>query len=134
MQLEDVKKVLSNIMFARSCVDMGWEWEAKEVYDEDAATALLSGYAIRCTFQRPDRLTGNVTRGFGRWWLVPANTTSSGIVKTAFAAAKLIVEHEIMEAFHYMEVRVFDPHHELSDLFVAASNKSARLARAASSE
>lgn len=132
MHLEDVKKVLSNISFARSCVDMGWEWEAKVVNEVGPRGYgfVISGFALRCSFQRPDRLTGKITRGFGRWWLVPADVTSSGIVKTAFAAAKLIVEHEIMEAFHYMEVRVFDPHHELSDLFVAASNKSARLARA----
>lgn len=127
MNIKEVRKILSEVQFARSCVDMGWEWEAKEIYTcVGCADYERDGFAIRTTFQRPDRLTGKLTRGFGRWWLMPEDVTETGIVKTAFAAAKLILEHELMESFHYREVRVFDPHHDVEDLRAAAKNKVAR--------
>lgn len=70
----------------------------------------IKGWLIRCSFQRPDRETGAVGQGFGRWWFVAEGTTVSGIVKTMYAAAKLIVEHELLEAFRFDGCRPFDPH------------------------
>lgn len=106
-----IRNILKRVTFAPSCVDMNWEWEV---------TAQTNGYLIRTTFQRPDRDTGKVERGFGRWWHVPDGTTPDAIVKTAYAAARLILEHELMESFRYDGVRIFDPHHDLDDLRAAA--------------
>jgi hypothetical protein len=127
----DVKDVLARVRFAPSCVDMGWEWEvvnASWTWDEaecvDQWTSLTTGYLIRTTFRRPDRDTGKIATGYGRWWHVPHDVTESGIVKTAFAAAKLILEHELMEAFRVDGDRVFDPHHDLEDLRAACRAKA----------
>lgn len=111
---EQVEQILNDISFAPSCVDMSWIWEVKKVD---------GGYLIRTTFRRPDRETGTISTGYGRWWFTPDGTTLSGIVKTAFAAAKLILEHEIMESFKWQGKRVFDPHNSVIDL-AALSNKS----------
>lgn len=118
MTRDEVKAVLAKVTFAPSCVDMGWEWE---VVHSLAAHPIGDGWLMRTTFQRPDRDTGVVSKGFGRWWHVPLDVTESGLVKTAFAAAKMILEHELMESFLYAGVRLFDPHHTVEDLFVAAA-------------
>jgi hypothetical protein len=129
----NIERWLANVTFAPSCVDMGWEWEVLPIYDEGDAFSdpnLFSpapfGYAIRTTFQRPDRDTGVISTGFGRWWLVPNDVTESGVVKTAYKAAMLILEHELMESFRYEGVRLFDPHHDVEDLRVAASHRLGR--------
>jgi hypothetical protein len=112
--INDVRYILSCITFAPSCVDMGWDWEVESVgstlYD---GTKRLQGYALRTTFRRPERETGEISTGYGRWWFVPHDITESGIVKTAFAAAKMILEHEIMESFKWRGKRVFDPHNSV---------------------
>lgn len=125
-RLRMIDRELAKVRFAPSCVDMGWKWEVMPVY---AGSGVPAGFLIRTTFQRPDRDTGAIERGFGRWWHIPPDVTRSGIVKTAFAAARLILEHEIMESFHYDDVRVFDPHHEISDLRAAAHSAALRSSR-----
>lgn len=74
------------------------------------------GWLVSTTFQRPDTNTGVVARGEGRQWFIAKGTTESGVVKTAWLAAKQIVEHELMEAFRYMGDRIFDPHKTIDAL------------------
>lgn len=118
--VEDVVKVLADLDFAPSCVDMEWEFDVEDVFvrpaDAFGEAVDPAGYRIRTTFRRPDRDTGEIRRGEGRWWEVPLRVTESGVVKTAFAAAKLILEHELMESFKWKGVRVFDPHHSVREL------------------
>lgn len=118
-----VKSVLNAITFAPSCVDMYWSWEVEDVFvvrdgnDRSTQAAMTQvAYRLRTTFRRPDRDTGEAAIGYGRWWEVPKDTTVSGVVKTAFAAAKMILEHELMESFKWNGVRVFDPHNNVLDL------------------
>lgn len=113
----DVGEVLARVTFAPSCVDMAWQWE---VVDVVATIPPMGGCLVRCSFQRPDRTTGKVERGFGRWWFVREGESESGLVKTAYSAARMIVEHELMEAFRYQGVRIFDPHHTVAQLGLAA--------------
>lgn len=122
MTLDEVKAILADVKFAPSCVDMGWEWEVIQarVDSQYLGKAVRCGFLVRTTFQRPDRDTGVVSKGYGRWWHVPSDVTESGVVKTAFASAKMILEHELMEAFHYSGCRIFDPHHTVGELMVAA--------------
>ncbi len=115
----DVLDVLSGVTFAPSCVDMAWEWQVVDAIG--AMIPPLAGWLVRCSFQRPDRTTGKVERGFGRWWFVREGESESGLVKTAFSAAKMNIEHELMEAFRYRGVRIFDPHHTVDQLGLAAS-------------
>ena len=90
--------------------------------DHKLSWPFARGWRIRCSFRRPDRDTGTVGAGFGRWWLIERDTTESAVIKTMFAAAKMIVEHELMEAFKVDGKRPFDPHRSIQDL-VATSQE-----------
>jgi hypothetical protein len=121
--LEEIADILGKITFAPSCVDMGWAWEVEPVFvidgphrgacGDDYSSA---GFRLRTTFKRPDRVTGELQTGKGRWWEVPEDVSLSGVVKTAFAASKMILEHELMESFKFEGARIFDPHNEVKDL------------------
>jgi hypothetical protein len=111
---EDVRAVLEGISFAPSCLDMGWKWEIEEL--RVGAEGTLKGWLVNTTFQRPDTDTGIVGTGRGRKELVGVGASESGVVKTAWLLAELIVRHELMEAFLYRGVRIFDPHHTVDEL------------------
>ena len=109
----ELRAVLDGITFAPSCVDMGWKWEIEEVAEANGSP---KGWLVNTTFQRPDTYTGVVGTGRGRKEWVPIGTTESGVVKTAWLLAELIVRHELMEAFLYRGVRIFNPHHTVDEL------------------
>lgn len=113
----ELRAAIGQVSFERSCLDMGWQWEHSVLNERDS----LPGWLVRCSFQRPDRDTGEVGRGFGRWWMIEHGTTVSALQKTMFAAAKMIVEHELMEAFKVNGRRPFDPHRTVQDLTKGAS-------------
>jgi hypothetical protein len=128
-RISEIREVLDRISLQPSCIDMGWEFEVREVFvytpdDPDPGRYpplhQCAGFEIRTSFQRPDRDTGKIARGFGRWWHVPVGVSESGLVKSMYAAIRLNVEHELLEAFHYDGVRIFDPHHTIDDLGSAA--------------
>jgi len=111
--LTTVKKIratIARVSFANSCLDMGWDWEVESWIRQ------CGFYRIRCSFQRPDTNTGMLGRGWGRWWILDSDVSESGLLKTMFAAAKMIVDHELMEAFKVDGVRPFDPHNDVEDL------------------
>lgn len=116
--LAEIETILKDISFAPSCVDMDWKWEVKQVYDisPPSNNPALIGYLIRTTFQRPDRDNGKINRGYGRYWMVGTDITLSGVVKTAYAAALMILNHECQEAFKWQDKRVFDPHNSVEAL------------------
>lgn len=116
MKIEEVKRILNNVSFAPTNLDMGWKWDVKSTKIYDDNTILEKGYSIRTTFMRPDANTGEMERGYGRWMYVPENVSTDGLVKTAWLCAELIVKHELMEAFLYEKTRIFDPHKSLKDL------------------
>lgn len=116
----NVAATLRRISFAASCVDLDWRWEVHSV------SGPPGGHLIRATFQRPDRDSGNVARGAGRWWHIPADASESAIAKAAYAAARMVLEHEVMEAFHFDHVRIFDPHHDVDDLRAAVEHAAAK--------
>lgn len=74
------------------------------------------GWRIRFTFLRPDNETGVMGQGAGRWELIEAGATESSVVKTCWLLLELLVRHELMEAFMYRGVRLFDPHRTVDDL------------------
>lgn len=103
-----VSVVLDKINFRHSCVDMGWEWTIESV--PIPGSTQPKGWLICCSFQRPDTETGKIGRGFGRKEFVAWGSTVSGVVKTAWVCVEKTVYHELMEAFQFQGVRVFDPH------------------------
>jgi len=117
MQLKEVKDILSNINSApsgiRMSTDNDYEFQVKEINDDDES---VNGFLIRCGFWRPDTFTGEMGQGWGRWNHVPRIAGEKGVVMTAYVAIKLIVEHEMMEAFEYKKVKLVNPHKSLSQL------------------
>lgn len=131
--VDDLVDILSDIKFAPSMVDMKWRWQAKRVYIDHPTylgattthgqplgvpklAVLEFGMCFRTSFARPDRDTGVTNIGYGRWWLLQTGVTVSGVVKTAYAACKMILDHELMESFKYDGKRIFDPHHSVQAL------------------
>lgn len=100
--------VLDGITFAPSCLDMGWTWQIE--------TLPGRGWLVNTTFRRPDTRTGEIGVGTGRKEFVPIGAAESAVVKTAWLLAELIVRHELMEAFLYRGVRIFDPHRTIAEL------------------
>lgn len=103
----ELRDVLARVSFAPSCVDMAWQWK---IYDVNGRYRRIEGWLVATTFQRPDTSTGKVARGEGRQWFIRRGESVSGVVKTAWAACKMILEHELHEAFRFDGKRVFDPH------------------------
>jgi hypothetical protein len=129
MNTTDLRAEMARVSFERSCLDMGWDWEVRwgtrDDRDPDAPVSAISvpGWLIRCSFQRPDRDTGKIGRGFGRWWWIEVGTIPSALWKSMFAAAKMIVEHELLEAFKVEGKRPFDPHRSVQDLISGAMDR-----------
>jgi hypothetical protein len=78
----------------------------------------ITGTRMRWAFEAPCSRTGVESVWYGRWWDV-TDMTEEQLVKTAFAALKLAIEHETMEAFKYKGVAIFDPHTPLAALMAA---------------
>ena len=112
-----LRAVLDQITFAPSCVNMGWAWQIEELRLADGS---LRGWLVNTTFRRPDTNTGEIGIGSGRQELIAMGSSESGVVKTAWLLAELIVRHELMEAFLYQGVRIFNPHNTVEELSMPA--------------
>lgn len=111
---EELEKTLKRVSFAPSCVDFQWSWETREALIEGG----MRGWLVRTSFTRPDTMTGDVGRGFGRWEFVEEGTSESGVLKTCWLLVELIVRHELMEGFLVDDVRIFNPHHTVEELSI----------------
>lgn len=107
MELHEVRAILNDISFRKSCVDMAWSWEAEEIE---------KGFLINTTFQRPDTTSGEMGTGRGRQMFVRKDANRTSLIMTAWICCKLIVEHELMEAFQYQGCRVLHPHKTIEEL------------------
>lgn len=109
LELSDVKEILGNINFAKySCIDMGWDFEVKEVE---------GFYFIRTSFKRKDINTGEFGTGWGRWNTAPAvGASETSIVMTAWICVDQVVRHELLEGFEYKGKKVFNPHKSIDQL------------------
>ena len=109
-----LRYVLDDITFAPSCLDMGWDWQIETLYVVPGG--VVRGWLVNTTFRRPDTHTGQIGIGTGRKEFVPVGASESAVVKTAWLLAELIVRHELMEAFLYKGIRIFDPHRTVEEL------------------
>jgi hypothetical protein len=112
-----LRAVLDQISFAPSCVDMGWQWQIEELRLQAGD---LRGWLVNTTFRRPDTHTGDIGIGTGRQELIAYGARETAVVKTCWLLAELIVRHELMEAFLYRGVRIFNPHHSVDELSLPA--------------
>jgi hypothetical protein len=108
-----LRAVLDQITFAPSCVSMDWQWQIEELRLQSGE---LRGWLVNTTFRRPDTHTGEIGIGAGRQELIAYAASESAVVKTCWLLAELIVRHELMEAFLYRGVRIFNPHHSVDEL------------------
>ena len=120
---ETLRAILDQITFAPSCVNMGWAWQIEELRLADGS---LRGWLVNTTFRRPDTNTGEIGIGSGRQELIAKGSSESGVVKTAWLLAELIVRHELMEAFLYQGVRIFNPHNTVEELSLPARRRADR--------
>lgn len=86
----------------RGWLGCAWGWDIDDGVGGD--------WLICATFVRPDRDTGKPGVGAGRWLHVAFGSTARSVVGTAFTAIKLVVDHELLEAFHVDGCRPWDPH------------------------
>jgi hypothetical protein len=119
----DLQEVLDQIKFNPSCVNLDWQWDVRRFFlwgpvSEKAFIGdfVESGWHIRTGFLRPDTDTGEMGRGYGRWEVIEKGAFESTVVKTCWVLAEMIVKHELMEAFTYKGVRIFDPHRSVWEL------------------
>jgi hypothetical protein len=118
---DQLRSVLAQISFAPSCVSMGWQWQIEELR---LVSGDLRGWLVNTTFRRPDTHTGEIGIGAGRKELVAFGASESAVVKTCWLLAELIVRHELMEAFLYKGVRIFNPHHSIEELSMPARERA----------
>jgi len=106
----------------------GWdfEWEVcgpLDIMDEREWTN--EGFLVRCSFERPDAVTGKMARGWGRHWWVDRHSSPEQVVFTAWLAIKQVVDHELHESFVVNmggeQVKLLDPHKSLGDLAVGSA-------------
>ena len=117
LTLQDVKTILGRLKSAPSGIRMSTERDYRfEVIELVHENPTVDGFLIRCGFWRPDTTTGEMGEGFGRWNHVPRAASETAVVMTGWVAIKLVVEHESMEAFEYLGVKVLNPHKNVDQL------------------
>lgn len=120
----DLEAVLADITFKNSVLDFQWRYQHKPFYDGvDYTTPQMmknAGWLIWVEFWRPDVVSGEMGWGRGRDEIVKIGAYESGVVKTAYVLYRFVVEHEMMEGFHYKGIRIFNPHHTVHELSIPA--------------
>ncbi len=91
-------------------------------FEFDYVSGHGDGWYVRCLFDRHDIRTGKLGTGCGRSELISQGSTISSAVKTLWVLVKMLVEHEIMEAFMFQGARIFNPHHSVFELATLQSN------------
>ena len=123
LTLSDVKQILDNISFVKSCIDFNWNWEVVEIdglswnnVDNPKESIPVRGFLINTTFQRPDINTGIMGTGKGRRMWIEETASETSIVMTAWVCVELIIKHETLESFLYEKAKILNPHKTLSQL------------------
>jgi len=71
---------------------------------------------IQCKYQSKCTKSGELKTWNGRKWYLSDYMSEDEIVKTAYAAFRATIEHEIMEGFKFEGIRVFNPHLSFREL------------------
>lgn len=113
---EQLKEVLEQITFKNTCLDFKWKFEYEEITLMDWENGERYAWLVWCSFERPDTLTGEIGRGRGRDEVIWEGTYVSGVVKTCWLLVELLVRHELMEGFRFLDKRIFNPHNSVFEL------------------
>lgn len=82
---------------------------------------------LQVRFTAEDIATRRVQTHHGRKWLLSRHMTKSEVVLTAFKAVLTAEEHEVREAFLYMEKAIFNPHIDVDVLLDNCDRVDARV-------
>lgn len=107
----ELAATLRDISFVNTVLDFKWRFEFKEELISNK-----SAWLLWVSFERPDTLTGVVSRGRGRDEIIYAGATVSAVVKTAWVLVELMIRHELMEGFRWKNKRIFNPHNTVEAL------------------
>lgn len=122
LSISDLKNILDNISFVKSCIDFQWKWEIVEVDGqywndiEPYSKGNIKGFLINTTFQRPDINTGIIGTGKGRRMWIEETASETSVVMTAWVCIELIIKHETLESFLYKNAKILNPHKTLEQL------------------
>lgn len=118
MNLKSLQLTLSKL----SLNALGVEFDIHAHYDKKYGKRiyLQVGYAAPCT------KTNEPCHWRGRKWYLSSHMTEDEVVKTAFAAFKATVEHEVMEGFKYDGTVVFNPHVNFQELIAVSTREIKR--------
>lgn len=82
---------------------------------------------IQCVYTAPCTVTQQLKEWHGRKWYLSDYMTDDEVVKTAYAAFKAAVEHEVMEGFTFDGQRVFNPHTPFQALMQSSKQEQFRI-------
>lgn len=120
--MEKINLLLSHITANLFGIDFKIVAEYDKVYQTKEGHAriyLQAKYTSACTE------TQEVKEWSGRKWYLSEYMTEDEIVKTAWCAFEKAVQHEVMEAFKFDGVRLFNPHVNYLEL-LSVSHKEIR--------
>jgi hypothetical protein len=81
---------------------------------------------LQVYYSAPCTKTGALKEWHGRKWYLSEHMTADEIVKTAYAAFKAAVEHEIMEGFKVDNTILFNPHIDFETLLDVSYDEVSR--------
>ncbi len=118
--IEDLQTIAAEINFKNSIFEgLCLEYE----FDFLNWQRIEGGFTAKLKFVRPDILTGAIGLSGGRCEIIPFGASYSFAVKTLWLLFKLLIEHEMMEAFQVGKFRPFNPHTAIENLLgVQADN------------
>jgi len=99
-------QVIKDILRSITCDVMGTTVQINVHVDKTYGSRLY----LQASYVAPCTKTGGSEPWFGRKWYLSSHMTRDEVVKTAFAAFKAAVEHEVMEGFKFNGKIVFNPH------------------------
>ena len=126
--LKDVQEILAKVRYKN------WEWNAREVFTEDAEAQTCTGSHIVCgtliwvSFMAPTGFRDDPQEEpwNSRKWYVSIHATESEVVQTALLCVLQAEEHEAREAFHYKHAACFSPYIAVQSHIMVSSHLEKR--------
>lgn len=81
---------------------------------------------LQIVFDSPCTKTNEVQEWHGRKWYLSEHMPSDEVIKTAYAAFKMCVEHEVMKSFKVDGIILFNPHVNFEELLKVSHREVTR--------
>lgn len=92
----------------------------------DCLYPLTGRVFLQVVYDAPCTKTGNMQEWHGRKWYLSEHMTEDEVIKTAYAAFKAAVEHEVMEGFKICGTVLFNPHVDYKALLAVSHQEVKR--------